>query len=561
MNEVQTAMRHLLHQVPGWLWTTDRELRLTLVGGADAIRTIIHTEPLIGQSIYDLHAGVTVTRVFGGVGDHVQAHLRALEGHTSVYECHLPDQGIWLEIAIYPLYDADGAIIGCVGAGQDVTQRKHVEQIMQQQEEALDRHRAELEQRVIERTQALQIANQQLRQEIEERIQAEDRARSERVVAQALYEVALTLNSSLRLDEVLDRILNALERVIPHDGANLFLIDGDHVRIAKYHRYNHGVGEEWIAQQRLRIADYPTFSWMLNNPDPLRIPDVHTSPWWVHLPEAAWIRSYVGVRICLDDKVLGFLNLDSAHVGFFTDQHAEMLRAFAAQAAMALNNAQLHQRAQEIAAYEERQKLARELHDAVSQTLLSANMIADSLPRMIKRDPDRADAGFAYLQRLIRGALAELRALLMELRPAALLQADLNVLIQQLAEAVTSRKEIEIDLKLEREYALPANVKVALYRVTQEALNNIVKHSRARHVSISLRKIEAGEGIEGIEVIVADDGRGFDPRGVTSDHMGLTIMRERANEIGARLTLDSGVGRGTRIAVRWLNSMAAAHNT
>ena len=174
-------------------------------------------------------------------------------------------------------------------------------------------------------------------------------------------------------------------------------------------------------------------------------------------------------------------------------------------------------------------------------------MFAESLSRIVERDPAGVTEGLNYLRRTIRGALAELRALLVELRPASLLQANLKTLIEQLAEAVASRKEIDIQLEQVSEYNLPDTVKVVVYRVVQEALNNIVKHAYARHIVIHIQHIDDG----GIELCVQDDGRGFDMRHITSDHMGLAIMRERANEINAQLTIESQVGIGTKIVLTW----------
>jgi signal transduction histidine kinase len=259
-------------------------------------------------------------------------------------------------------------------------------------------------------------------------------------------------------------------------------------------------------------------------------------------PASGWIRAYAGVPIMVDEQVFGFLNLDSRTPDFFTPQHAELLKVFAAHAALAIRNAQLFQRSQELAALEARQEVARELHDAISQTLLSAHMFAETLSRTAEREPARLSEGLSYLRRTIRGALAELRALLVELRPSALLQANLKALIQQLAEAATSRKEIEIQLTLDSDVQLPDNVKVAVYRITQEALNNIVNHAHARRISIEMQQTSAG-----VSLTIVDNGRGFDASQVSSDRMGLAIMRERANEIGARFSIDSQIGRGTTL--------------
>lgn len=539
-------MLHPLEQLPGMIWTTDRDLRLTAVTGTDAAVFLSTMKSLIGRRATDLIQEVSAFIPLPNLTRGLEAHDLALKGERRAYSFAVSDR--WYEATLGPLYDEARAIVGVIGVCQDITRRK-------QAELALEVTRAELEQRVTERTEELEALNAQLQYEVEVRVQAEQAAHHERGIAQALYQVALSLNASLRLDEVLERILNLLESVIPHDQAAVFLLEGGWLTVAQHRSHAPHIPPHWMYGQRFRAKDYPTFHHMAQTGELILAADVRQYHLWLHSRDTDWIRSYLSVPIKLEGAILGFLSLYSAHLGFFTDEQAMILKAFAAQAAIAINNAQLHQKAQALAALEERQKLARELHDAISQTLLSANMIADSLPRLIQRDPARADEGFTYLRRLIRGALAELRALLMELRPAALEQANLNVLIQQLAEAVTSRKEIEIDLKLATDYVIADNAKVAIYRITQEALNNIVKHSSARRVALTLKKL-----VNGVEVSVVDDGRGFELGSVSGDHMGLMIMRERANEIGARLTIDSRIGFGTRITLKWTQAALPAQD-
>lgn len=211
-----------------------------------------------------------------------------------------------------------------------------------------------------------------------------------------------------------------------------------------------------------------------------------------------------------------------------------------------LQQIDLSKRARQEAVLTERNRLARELHDAVSQTLFSATIIADVLPRLWERDEDLGRERLEELRELTRGALAEMRTLLNELRPSALVQTDFDDLLRQLSEAVIARARLPIELHIEGEFDPPPDVKIALYRIAQEALNNVVKHAYAGQASIVLKANEAGA-----ELCISDDGRGFDPAAVTSDHLGLNIMRERAEAIGARLTIDSQPGEGTEIVVAW----------
>ncbi|HEX6302956.1 MAG TPA: sensor histidine kinase, partial [Anaerolineales bacterium] len=214
--------------------------------------------------------------------------------------------------------------------------------------------------------------------------------------------------------------------------------------------------------------------------------------------------------------------------------------------ALAIENAQLYEQAQLAATIEERQRLARELHDAVTQSLFSSSLIAEVLPRLFERNAEEGQRRLIELKQLTRGALAEMRTLLMELRPLALDEAELSDLLRQLSEAFTGRARAPVDLVVEGEMAFAKEVKVALYRIVQEALNNIFKHAGASAVALRLQCNE-----EGCELVIQDDGRGFDPEAVSSEHMGLQIMRERAAEIGAEIDVRSVVGEGTEITVSW----------
>jgi len=219
---------------------------------------------------------------------------------------------------------------------------------------------------------------------------------------------------------------------------------------------------------------------------------------------------------------------------------------FANQAAVAIENAWLYKQAQELAVVEERSRLARDLHDAVTQTLFSASLIAEVLPRLWERNPDEGQRRLEELRELTRGALAEMRTLLLELRPTALEEANLADLLRQLAESITGRARVPVAIEVEGEYDLPVEVIVALYRIAHEALNNVAKHAGASRATVSLC-CHPGRA----DLHVLDDGSGFDPESIPPESLGLGIMRERAEAIGATLTMESEIGRGTELTVAW----------
>ncbi len=227
--------------------------------------------------------------------------------------------------------------------------------------------------------------------------------------------------------------------------------------------------------------------------------------------------------------------------------NAQRLEQRMAERTKELNQANelLREKATQDAVSAERTRLARELHDAVTQTLFSATLIADVLPDLWGANKPEGERRLEELRQLTRGALAEMRTLLVELRPNALVEAPLPALLQQLTEALAGRERIEITLQTSGERKLPADVQIGLYRIAQEALNNVVKHARATQVVIALRLEDP------VRLTIADNGSGFDPRDVSADHLGLKIMRERAEAIGASLSIESESGGGAQITVIW----------
>jgi signal transduction histidine kinase len=236
----------------------------------------------------------------------------------------------------------------------------------------------------------------------------------------------------------------------------------------------------------------------------------------------------------------------------FDNTDLAVVQSIANQTGAAIENARLYERAQELAVMQERNRLARDLHDAVTQTLFSASLIADALPTTWESDANEGRQLLKELRQLSRGALAEMRALLLELRPAALVETRLGSLLRQLGEAAAGRSGLVVNVNAAQDCILPAEAHIALYRIAQEALNNIVKHARATHVTIELSCRPSDNG-QRIELSLSDDGRGFNPEQFPPDHFGLRNMRERAQAIGAEFNVTSKPGHGTRIQVMWKN--------
>jgi nitrate/nitrite-specific signal transduction histidine kinase len=258
------------------------------------------------------------------------------------------------------------------------------------------------------------------------------------------------------------------------------------------------------------------------------------------------VEQVIAIPLMAKDRLVGSLNLSTNHSRTYPPEQISLLKTIGQQIGVAVENARLYEQAEQAAISAERNRLARELHDAVTQTLFSANLIADVIPRLWKRDPEEGMKNLEELRQLTRGALAEMRTLLLEMRPESLKRADIKTLLTQLADAFIGRVRVPVSLDIQGDCDLTHEVKIVFYRVAQEALNNIAKHSGARQVELHL-DCQPGK----LHLCIKDDGLGFNPESITPDHLGIAIMHERANSIGAGLKIDSQAGLGTTVELDW----------
>ena len=258
------------------------------------------------------------------------------------------------------------------------------------------------------------------------------------------------------------------------------------------------------------------------------------------------VEQVIAIPLMAKGRLIGSLNLSTNHSRIYPPEQIALLKTIGQQIGVAVENARLYEQAKQSAIAAERSRLARELHDAVTQTLFSANLIADVIPRIWKRDPEEGMQNLEELRQLTRGALAEMRTLLLEMRPESLERADIKSLLTQLTDAFIGRVRVPVSLDIQGDCELTHEVKMVFYRVAQEALNNIAKHSGARQVEVHM-ECQPGQ----MHLLIKDDGLGFDPVEISPDHLGIAIMRERANSIEAILKIDSQVGEGTTIELNW----------
>jgi signal transduction histidine kinase len=258
--------------------------------------------------------------------------------------------------------------------------------------------------------------------------------------------------------------------------------------------------------------------------------------------------SFLGVPIVVRGNVYGNLYLTEKRGGTdFSEEDERAAVTLAAQAGVAIENARLFEEAQERLALEARHRLARELHDSVSQALFSITLQASAAQLANRRSgsdaSDKLDGHLAELLRLTQTALSEMKALIFELRPEALQEEGMVAAIRKQADTLEARDDLHVMIDAPKtRIPLPPNVEEQLYRMAQEALNNIVKHARASNVNIRIR-----QDSDYLLLEVADDGAGFEPSLERPGHLGLTTMAQRADRLGGRLEVNSEPGRGTII--------------
>jgi PAS domain S-box-containing protein len=373
-----------------------------------------------------------------------------------------------------------------------------------------------------------------------------------------LLEVSTTITGTLELKSLLEVTLEELHKVVAYDGATVLLLDDDRVRVV-CHR---GPVPQEVATRIWFSRDQLGELWqMMSRRQPLIVGD-----WQDETPVAAALRAvaqpylegdfshvcaWMGVPLAVGEHLLGWLGLEHSRPHAYAPRHAALAQTIANQAAVAIENARLYQQAQRLAVLEERQRLARELHDSVTQALYGIGLGAHTA-RSVLRDQLPAEQlrqelaePLEYVLSLAEAALTEMRGLIFELRPDSLEREGLVVALERQAETLQARHMLQVELELCDEPPLPFEVKEALYRIASEALNNVVRHARASEVLIRLDSCT-----ETITLQVRDNGVGFDPDDRFLGHLGLHSMRERAVQLGGHLETNSSPGQGTCITVR-----------
>lgn len=361
---------------------------------------------------------------------------------------------------------------------------------------------------------------------------------------EALFRADRELFRSLSLSSVFQALVDVIVDVLAADKALVFTIDQERRRMdLEAHRNLLGATISAFRQSLMQAAREGVFP-QLTAPTIL---DYHVlasaDPVMRSVIETEGVQASIDVPILAGDRLLGVFLVGYVTPHQFSDDEQRLLMSLADRAAVAVQNAALYERAQQAASLEERQRLARELHDSVSQALYGIALGARTARTQLDRDPAKAADPMDYVLQLAEAGLTEMRALIFELRPESLETEGLVAALEKQVAATRARYGLTVDAEFCAEPEIAIDLKEAAYRITQEALHNVVKHARASHVHVRMQK-DAKE----LLLTITDDGAGFDTGGSFPGHIGLRSMRERMARAGGTLDIRSAPGKGTSVA-------------
>jgi PAS domain S-box-containing protein len=368
-----------------------------------------------------------------------------------------------------------------------------------------------------------------------------------------LLEISHDVASTLELNPLLRLILTQLKKGIDYSSANIFILEGD-MLVNRLHEGQNPPGE--AAPVRIPVAEAgELWEYMLRR-EPVSIDDTRQhAEMRIALfeelkdrkdsekpaPTGAWL----AVPLWVKDQVIGVISIQHSRPGYFSASHLQLAMAIANQAAIAIENARLYEQARQLAALQERQKLARELHDSVSQALYGIVLGARTAHTLMDRgNCESLGEPLDYILSLAEAGMAEMRALIFELRPESLEVEGLVAALGKHAAALQARYQIDVQAEFCDEPPIPMELKEAMYRIAQEALHNVIKHTHASLVDLSL--FCAGGTLA---LKVRDNGQGFDVNQQFQGHLGLRSMRERAEHCGGTFQIESVIGEGTLVQV------------
>ncbi|OQY91565.1 MAG: hypothetical protein B6D39_06325 [Anaerolineae bacterium UTCFX2] len=403
------------------------------------------------------------------------------------------------DMTLDALYDANGAVAGLTCAATDITERKHIEE--------------EMRKRLAE--------------------------------SEGIQRIAKGLLQKIGLEEVLEIVCTEAMNLLGAKGSAVLLLDEDgwlkltHRVGSPEYKLDHLHVTGSFAGQAVQTGSHVWVSRQIDAPD-------DATDQWRGYPWTPGLLSMLSVPLKVDLQTIGVLNiLDKP--GDLTEEDVRIINLFADQAAIIIEHVRLQRRAEQFAVLEERQRLARELHDSVTQALYGVTLYADAASLAFSRQQWEAlERNLQEARNMAREAMYDMRLLVFELRPLMLEKEGVAAVLRARLTAVEARAGLKADLLVEGERRLPIGIEEQIYRIVQEGLTNVIKHAKASVVQIRLVFDE-----EVVHLEIKDDGLGFDPEKDTdqSGGMGLQGIQERVQQVGGRLEIESAAAKGTRLSV------------
>ena len=388
-----------------------------------------------------------------------------------------------------------------------------------------------------------------VQRDISERKRAEEGLHQRTKELTALLAVTRELATTLDLEPLLDNVLSQLRSVIDFAGASVGMVQGDNAVVVAY---DGPLPHDEVVGRSVPLAALAPFAEIMRTSKPgIFEDDALRQLCPPHLSENVQnllpardqvSRAWLIAPLVAKQQFVGLLALEHTDPRHFTPWHAELAQAFADHAAVAIENARLYKEARLVAAISERQRLAAELHDSVTQSIYGISLAAHTAIPLVESRPDRVKNVLMHILGLADAAFADVRSLIFELRPETLERHGLVVAIERQAQPLRVREQIALHFDLGKEPNCSLDIKEAVYRIAQESLNNVGKHARAKEVWV---KLETRDGALCLEV--RDDGGGFDPTLDYGGHLGLQVMKERAERLGGALIVDSQPGAGATV--------------
>lgn len=365
---------------------------------------------------------------------------------------------------------------------------------------------------------------------------------------EALYQADAQLYRHLELDQVLQALVDVVVDLLQADKAAVMVWDPAQERLIV--RAARGFSAASLSRMSFRPGEGVAGRVFLCR-EAITVEDLSQDPSIAHsIAAAEGIRSMLSVPILIEDEIYGVFGMNYCHPRIFSIDDIRLFSALAQRAGQAIQNARLYAQAKQAAALEERQRLARDLHDSVTQALYSLTLLAEAGRRQAQSGHfERVQEHLGQLGAISQQALKEMRLLVYQLRPLALEQDGLVNALQQRLDAVEKRAGIRVTFEA-AEVHLPADVEGELYRVAMEALNNSLKHAAASAVTVRIQPAASGVILD-----IVDDGRGVDPNRVNRGGLGMSSMAERVAQLGGTFDvispLTSTVAGGTCVRVTW----------